>query len=581
MIEGEAESFSLATVEERACTAIFAGVLHNDNELREALTLPREEIPDPAALILQAYLQWGKSGFAKLRGIFSLFLWDGHQRLFFGARDPLGIAPLFYAVSNSELVFSRSIQVILAHPHVSKIVNRAAVADHLRHRWPRSEETFFANIKRVPPGHAVEVVNGNRRTLRYWDPSPPGTMVQWLTDDELERFDVVLDQAVQRSLTFGPAAIYLSGGLDSVSVAAVATEHCQKRGLSAPLALSLVFPDADCNEETIQKGVARTLGLSHALLEFDKAVGEQGLLLAALETSRSWPIPLLNTYYPAYHQLGTLGQQKGFSTILTGSGGDEWLCVSPYYAADLLRSCNLPGLYRLWDTMCRSYPLSHPTHLRAVVWRFGVRLLLGEIMRKVVPSALDARKRLFQAPPQWLAADPDLRQELVQRAEETGGDPNIESLYVREMRRALDHPLVSWEMEELFESGRRLRMAILSPFWDADVVELLYRTPPELLNRGNRTKGLVRQTIARRFPDLGFEWQKKVIATKFFASRMLTEGCSAWQAMGGVPALQKLGIVDARAVSSTIMAILSQKQERTAFRLWDILNLEVWLRARV
>jgi hypothetical protein len=83
------------------------------------------------------------------------------------------------------------------------------------------------------------------------------------------------------------------------------------------------------------------------------------------------------------------------------------------------------------------------------------------------------------------------------------------------MRSGLGHPLVAMELEELFEQSRRLGVRVLQPFWDAALVEFLYRTPPAMLNQTGRSKGLVRDTVARRFPRLGFETQLKVTATRF------------------------------------------------------------------
>jgi Asparagine synthase len=84
--------------------------------------------------------------------------------------------------------------------------------------------------------------------------------------------------------------------------------------------------------------------------------------------------------------------------------------------------------------------------------------------------------------------------------------------------------LSSRRLEELFEQGRRLGLRVLQPFWDAALVEFLYRMPPKFLNRGSRSKGLVRETVARLFPRLGFETQRKVTASRFGRSLIVEEG---------------------------------------------------------
>ena len=187
--------------------------------------------------------------------------------------------------------------------------------------------------------------------------------------------------------------------------------------------------------------------------------------------------------------------------------------------------------------------------------------------------------------PDWVAPDPVLKQEIDQRLETRLGQTkpmrDTGGFYFRELWECLDHPLTAMEMEEVFESGTRMGLRILMPYWDVDLLEMLYRIPPHLLNKGGRSKGLVRQSVARRFPQLGFERQKKVTATNFFNSTMLQDGKKAWQVLGGTPALAELGIVDEERLGSTMEDILAGNQPRQAYRIWDVLNLEAWLRPRL
>jgi asparagine synthase (glutamine-hydrolysing) len=512
--------------------------------------------------------------------MFAVFVWDVRIQTLFCARDPMGLVPLFYTRAGGELLFSSSLATLVQHPRVSRTINRAALADHLCHRWPKLDETFWADVNRVPPGHLLRVTDGRLHTSRYWDPAPPHTPLAWIAEAEVEQFEPLLQQAVQRCLSVSPAAIYLSGGLDSVSVAALATAQCRVTGPVVPLALSLAFPDSATNEEAVQREVARRLELPQVLALFDDAVGPRGLLLAALEMSSTRSAPLLNTYYPAYHVLGLEGKRRGCRSILTGVGGDEWLSVSPYLAADLLRHGDLAGLYHLWQNLQRSYPLPRFAVLRNLLWNCGARPILVDTADTLAP-ALTRRVRSTKATPTWLAPDPAVRQALIRRAEEYQPLPCGESFYVREMRRAFDHPLVSWEFEETFENGQHLGVTIQSPFLDADVVAFLCRVPPTLLNRGGVAKGLVRRMVAERFPGLGFERQKKVVVTNFFLDRMLKEGAYAWQEFGGVPTLGQLGLVDESAVRLTVETILTRRQAGQAFRIWDLLNLESWVRPRI
>jgi len=576
-----------AQADDAVCSVIFDGVLYN----REDLSDDANESPteNDGAVVLKAYRRWGEDILHRIRGIFALIIQDRERDVLLAARDPVGVYPLFYASIAGEWLFSTSIERLTRHPRVSSEVNRAALADHLCRRWHDVEESFFKNVKRVPSGHVMRV-GRSKQVRRYWDLPIPGAGVDWIREDELERFDELLDQAVERCLCLGPAAIYLSGGLDSVSVAAVAAKNSQRKGLPPPWALSLGFP-GDCNEEEIQRGVAADLGLPQVLMRLGDAVGHDGLLLAALKMNSHGSMPMLNPWNPAYHRLGMEGKKQGCKLILTGGGGDEWVGVTPLLAADLIRSLDVVGLYQLWSMMQSSYPLPWHLIIRNTLWTFGARPLVGatvgRVLRSVAPGLLRARqrRRMRRATPDWAAPDPELKQQIDQRLEtrleqtkpirDTGG------FYFRELWECLDHPLTAMEMEEVFENGTWMGLRILMPYWDVDVLEMLYRIPPPLLNMGGRSKGLVRQSVARRFPQLGFERQKKVIATNLFNSMMLQDGKKAWQVLGGTPALAELGIVDREQLGSTMADILAGNQPRQAYRIWDILNLEAWVRQRL
>jgi len=184
--------------------------------------------------------------------------------------------------------------------------------------------------------------------------------------------------------------------------------------------------------------------------------------------------------------------------------------------------------------------------------------------------------------PDWVAPDPALRRELYQRAEQSwAGRPEPRSFYFRELQESLDHPLISMEMEDFFERGRRTGARLLMPYFDADLVDFLYRTPPEFLYGGGLEKGLVRQTLARRFPQLAFERQKKVTAHNFFQDTLLTEGPRLWRTTSGAQAMAELGLVDAPALDSAMAALFSGAQPQYTYRIRDVLLTEAWLRPRL
>jgi asparagine synthase (glutamine-hydrolysing) len=568
------------------CGVVFDGVLHERMALDRALELPSGDAATDAERVAHAYRRWGVDMFHHLKGVFAIVVWDGEHERLLCARDRMGIHPLYYAEAGGALFASTSLDALVHQPEVPDALNREALGDRLCSRWLDVNETYYAAVRRLPAGHLLTRAGGDTTVRRYWDPAPLGQPMDWIRDDAVERFDDAFSRAVTRCLDSGPAGIFLSGGLDSVSIAALAAENSRDRGYPVPWALSLAFPDPECNEEPVQRGVASDLGLPQVMVPFDVAAGRDGLLMSALELSRRSQQPLLNFWLPAYMHLAAEGKQRGCTTILTGSGGDEWLGVSSYLAADLIRSLDVRALHELWNTQRKSYSASGYNLLKDMVWHFGGKPLLTgaavRALRGLMPSALDANKRRYIArtTPAWVAPDPELRRALDRRAERFIGQPEYGQFYLREMRRALGHLLPAMEVEETYAAGHSLGQRKLSPYWDADLIELLFRIPPDVLNRGGRSKGLVRQAMARRFPELGFAAQKKVVSVNYFGSVVQNEWRRGWDRLGGVPTLERLGLVDRQPMLARFEGLLDRSQGGSYFKMWDCINLEVWARER-
>lgn len=570
---------SVEMARQGTCAALFEGLLHNREELESRLHTPG--LTD-SELVLAAYHRWGDRVLDELKGVYTFVIGDVGRRRVLCARDRVGLHPLFYADAGGELLLSSSITALLGDPRVSNEIDRAALAGHLAHHWPDRDETYFSAIRRIPAGHVLVGGPDGRRINRYWSPVPDDEEITWVDADELEQFDELLTTAVTRHLRLGRAGIFLSGGLDSVSVAAFAAKASRDTGGQPPLALSLGFPHPASNEEAIQRAVAADLDLPQVLVPLQEAAGPDGLFGAIFEREPR-PAPLLNLWLAAYTSLAAQGRDQGCRVILSGAGGDEWLTVSPYHAADLIFSLDLKGLVRLWNNYRRSFPLPSHKILSNLLWRYGTRPLLSTTANRLAPSVMRRRRRRTTRPPSWIAHDPLLRRELAERMDRMAEPVAPGGMYLNEISMSLDHSLVSMEIEEIFENGRRLGVHFGHPYWDADLLTFLCRTPPELLNRGGRSKGLVRSTLAHRFPELGFERQRKVAGTPVARNVFVQEGAAAWRRLGGATALAKLGVVDEAAVSDLIEGLLSTEKipedNVDSYRIWDIVSMEAWARS--
>jgi asparagine synthetase B (glutamine-hydrolysing) len=338
----------------------------------------------------------------------------------------------------------------------------------------------------------------------------------------------------------------------------------------------------------VQRRVADALGIPQLLLGFDEAVGPRGRVLAAVEGSRTAPTPLVGLWPPAYWRLAAEGRERGCKVILTGGGGDEMLSFSPYLAADRLRDLDLPGLWGLFRARRRASSAPTLRMAQLVFWSHAARPLLNRFARRalnaVAPSLLRARLRghIREGTPSWVRPDPELAHQLEARGEkQIAAWPPKSSFYYHESRSWLDHPVASVEMERIFDEGRLAGVPILEPFWDADLQEFLYHVPPELLLQGGRTKGLVRGMLDRRFPELGFGQQKKVVGAEFAFETFASQVPKVLREMGGASGLAQLGILDQRRLEQALARFSDAPDRRTGTQLWHVLSIEAWVRPRL
>lgn len=570
-------------------TAIFDGQLYDPDKLVREVGLPAT--PDnEAQLLLECYRARGESFFPKLRGMFAFVLWDAEQDTLFCVRDPMGYYPCFFAQPDGNFLVSTFAKALLDHPRVSRNVNRLVLLDSFFDIWARHEETFYESVQRISPGHLLRLRNGSVALYRYWNPLPAADGQRLLKKDELGRFEESLARSVDRCLGHGAVGIFLSGGLDSVSVAALATQTSRASGLDSPYALSLVFPYAEYDESAVQRGVAQHLKLPQDLVPLESAAGPSGLFGAVRDLGREFTFPIQNIWLPAYSHLALRAKQRGIRTILTGTGGDEWLGVTPLLAADLIRRCQFGRLYRLWRSIARTTPASGILFAWNLVWVYGLRSLFREglvgMLDRSAPqlSRSLVRVRRARKKPSWLRVEPRLWRQFLQRLETCDTDfrplDGPHGYYFGDILRGADHPVVAWEMEENFENARRLGVRLLHPYVDADVVEILCAVPPELLLYGGATKGLVRELLARGFPGLGFERQKKIVIRRSLPHSVLGEGVHLWKESGNATELSVLGLADAGKLDAYLTSALQSENHRDTFRAWQIISTEHWLRAR-
>lgn len=207
----------------------YNGEIYNFAELRAELQARGHHFKSAtdSEVIVHGYEEWGDDCVTRLNGMFAFALWDRGRRRLLLARDRYGIKPLYYWHDGRVLAFGSEVKALLPHPRVRVEVDRPALLEYFTFQNQLGDRTLFGNVHMLPAGHVLTVSEGQAPQRRqYWDyefSEPEGARSTADYEDELHH---LFQQAVKRQLVSDvPVGAYLSGGMDSGGITAVASRE--------------------------------------------------------------------------------------------------------------------------------------------------------------------------------------------------------------------------------------------------------------------------------------------------------------------------------------------------------------------
>lgn len=299
----------------------FNGEIFNYVELREDLRARgrRLRTSSDTEVILHLYDEMGEDCLRLLNGDFAFALWDKRRGRMMLARDRMGVRPLFHASKDGVFYFASEIKALLQVPGISARIDPVAL-DQIFTLWaPLAPRTAFADIQELEPASVMMVEPGRIATRRYWSLDfPPHDAAATVTDetDAAEQVRELLADAVRlRMRADVPVGSYLSGGLDSSLVSALAAGMAPQ-GLDT---FSLTFDSPEHDESVFQNEMAAALGTRHHAV----ACGPGDIAQVFPEVIRFAEKPILRTAPAPLFRLSRLVRESGMKVVLTGEGADE------------------------------------------------------------------------------------------------------------------------------------------------------------------------------------------------------------------------------------------------------------------
>jgi len=300
-----------------SCCIVYNGEFYNFAEFREQLAARGERFKSHSdtEVILRLYENEGMDCLHHIRGMFALAVWDNRRDELILARDRVGIKPLYYYHEGGRFVFASEIKSLLAHPAVSRELDREALELYFRLGYIPGELSIFSGIRKLPPGHTL-VFRKNEITIRpYWRlPEPEEGTVRMDSEEAAGQLAQLLDESVRLRLVADvPVGVFLSGGTDSSLIAAMAAEHSGDKLKT----FSIGFTEQRYNELPYAQEVARHIGSDHH--EFVVSMDHMDTVA---ELAWYFDEPFADpSLLPTY--LVSRQARQHVKVVLSGDGGDE------------------------------------------------------------------------------------------------------------------------------------------------------------------------------------------------------------------------------------------------------------------
>lgn len=458
-------------------TIVYNGELYNTEELRGdllklgAVFATRSD----TEVLLQAYAHWGKDCLSRLNGIYAFAVWDSAQRILFLARDRVGVKPLFYYLYDGGILFASEIKSLLAHPYVKPILDEEGAASLLMLGPARKGGAgVFQGIRELLPGEYGIFADGKLEKRIYWSLiARPHTET---LPETMEHLRFLLTDSIERQLVSDvPLCTFLSGGLDSSLISAVAARKYKREGRQLDtysvdykdnrknFVASAFQPDEDA--PWIVK-MSEHIGSAHTNVVIDSPQLADALIPSMEARDLPGMADVDSSLYLFCEEV-----KKRFTVAVSGECADEIFCGYPWY--------HKPELLN-----AEGFPWARSTSQRA-------GLLRKELSEKIDPAEYVNRAAA----------------ETAAKASVLDSDSDRE----RAVRRMFMLNFY-WFMQTLLDRKDRCSMAhgleVRVPFCDHRIAEYAYNIPWEMKTFGGREKGLVRK-ISEEFLPYDVVWRKK------------------------------------------------------------------------
>jgi asparagine synthase (glutamine-hydrolysing) len=447
-------------------------------------------------VIIHAYEEYGDEAVVHLDGMFAFAIWDSRRRTLLLARDRLGEKPIYYHAGSSVFVFGSELRALLANPAVPRELDLESLTRYLGFEYVPTPHSILNGIEKLPPGHLLSLSPGGKPHLTsYWD-------LSFAPDDSLDAAEwaTALRQQLERSVrqqlvSDVPLGLFLSGGVDSASITAIAAQASGGRRLKT---FSLGFAERSYDERPYARMVAEHCGTDHTDIEFS-AKDACDLLERA---GNLLDEPLVDGSFLPLYQLSQAAR-RNVTVVLSGDGGDELLCGYPTFLAERgvqwvqrlpawMQRAAVRAVHRLAPSAAYgSLEFLLKQFFRALPFSREVRtqVLLGGLTRP-------ERAALLSEGVQAACAGFDPYEELTLAMAQAGSLDPMDKLIYQHCK----YYLAGQNLVAVDRASMACGLEVRAPFLDRSMVEMAGHIPARFKVAGWKTKYILKRALRGLLP---------------------------------------------------------------------------------
>ncbi len=561
------------STEDEKVWVVFNGEIYNFRELREELRKRghRFRTQSDTEVIAHAYEEYKENCFRHFNGMFAIGIWDEKEDRLVLARDRLGKKPLYYSFINETFVFASELKAIMAYPPFSRRVDPVSLMKYLFFEFIPCPHTIFKDAKKLPAASYLIWDKKGSEVKPYWSPFDFKRGEENLSEAEAElRIIELLEESVKRRLISDvPLGVFLSGGIDSSTVAALA----QKEVPGKIKTFSIGFEDPSFDESRYASLASKYIGTEH----YEQTMTPSDLINIVPTLPDILDEPMADaSILPTY--LLSKFTREHVTVALGGDGGDEIFAGYPTYLAHKFAT-QYDRYLGLFHPAINFFGNLLPVSDDNISFDFKVKKFLSGIgypngiRNSVWLGSFPFSENRKVLSPEVLSqfSEDRLTEDICLHEREYPCDDQITKIQYLDLKLYFQESI----LVKVDRASMACSLEVRAPFLDHELIEFMMGLPSEWKLKGFTPKHILKKAVKHLLPDEVITRPKKGFGVPI-AKWVKGPLNSLFRELLAFDRIRDEGFLNPEYVSALLKNHLANKRDNRK-QLWTLLIWELWV----